>query len=54
MNREKDKKILLKIVKQYGYAPGGYLNRCGGCNNRYTGDKRAIICFECACRRIIS
>lgn len=54
MNKEKEKKILLKMVWKYGWAPGGYLNKCGGCSKVFDGDKRAIICFECACRRIIS
>ena len=53
MNKEKEKKTLLKMVHKYGYAPGGYLGKCGGCGRRFTGDKRAVICFECACRLII-
>lgn len=33
----------------FGYAPGGYLIQCIKCNtNHHTGDKRAIICGDCA------
>lgn len=53
MNKKKEKKVLLKMVRRYGYVPGKYLKKCGGCTKLFEGDKRAIICFECACRSII-
>lgn len=54
MDKKREKKTLLKMVRPYGYAPGGYIHKCGGCSKLFDGDKQAIICFECACRRIIS
>jgi hypothetical protein len=36
-------------LKQYGYAPGNYMNRCYRCEQTVPGlDKRAIICMPCA------
>jgi hypothetical protein len=40
--------------QRYGWAPGSYLNHChgSGCKDRedktFIGDKRAIICADCA------
>jgi len=31
-----------------GWAPGNYVGKCGTCNNKYVGDKRSIICADCA------
>ena len=36
-------------LKAYGYAPGGYMMTCRGCNTTVTGvDKRASRCMPCA------
>lgn len=36
-------------LKAYGYAPGGYMMTCRGCNSTVTGvDKRASRCMPCA------
>lgn len=35
-------------LKQYGYAPGDYMNRCHRCGAVYIMDKRAITCLACA------
>ena len=38
-----------KPLKQYGYAPGSYMNRCHQCNVVVSDvDKRAITCRSCA------
>jgi hypothetical protein len=42
--------------QRYGWAPGGYLARCGGvgCKDKapqdqlFIGDKRATMCADCA------
>lgn len=31
-----------------GYAPGQYMGTCPGCQEIFTGDKRAISCLPCA------
>lgn len=31
-----------------GWAPGHYSNRCGECGNDFIGDKRAVLCADCA------
>ena len=31
-----------------GYAPGNYTCKCIDCEERFSGDKRAIRCLECA------
>lgn len=31
-----------------GWAPGNYWNRCADCGEHFVGDKRAIICADCA------
>jgi hypothetical protein len=31
-----------------GWAPGGYMCKCYSCDRRFTGDKRAMSCAECA------
>lgn len=31
-----------------GWAPGGYLNDCVHCGQRFQGDKRATSCHECS------
>ena len=30
------------------YAPGNYMCRCHSCDRLFTGDKRALTCFDCA------
>ena len=36
-------------LRKYGYAPGGYMGRCGSCDTVVTGiDKRASCCLPCA------
>lgn len=37
-----------KHLKFYGYAPGGYLCRCGECGQQHEADKRAATCRSCA------
>lgn len=34
-----------------GWAPGRYERRCGQCRNPFFGDKRAILCADCAYRK---
>lgn len=31
-----------------GYAPGNYQCTCGNCKTEFIGDKRAVVCLECA------
>jgi hypothetical protein len=31
-----------------GYAPGGYTCKCSTCEKEFIGDKRAVVCLECA------
>jgi hypothetical protein len=31
-----------------GYAPGGYTDRCCICGKLFVGDKRCVVCYECA------
>lgn len=35
-------------LKQYGYAPGGYMSRCSTCGDTPIMDKRALTCRPCA------
>lgn len=37
-----------KRPKRFGWAPGGYINRCSDCGDQFIGDKRAIMCADCA------
>lgn len=30
------------------YAPGDYMCRCSSCKDYYAGDKRSVICADCA------
>ena len=30
------------------WAPGDYLRRCKSCDEEFIGDKRAIMCADCA------
>lgn len=34
--------------KRNGWAPGDYSNKCNTCGSRFTGDKRAWTCADCA------
>lgn len=34
--------------KRYGWAPGGYANKCPICGDHFIGDKRASMCADCA------
>lgn len=34
--------------KNGAWAPGGYLCRCANCGCDFEGDKRALVCAECA------
>jgi len=31
-----------------GYAPGGYMCKCAICEAQFEGDKRAVMCLDCA------
>lgn len=31
-----------------GWAPGGYICKCRACEKQFTGDKRAMMCADCA------
>lgn len=31
-----------------GWAPGAYMCKCGGCGDKYFGDKRSVRCADCA------
>ena len=54
MGKKKDRERLLKILKKYGWAPGVYAGKCGGCGRtHFDSDRRAIICFECACKTVL-
>lgn len=33
---------------KYGWAPGNYQNTCHVCNQTFMGDKRAVMCADCA------
>lgn len=35
-------------LKQYGYAPGGYMSKCHRCGATPIMDKRAVTCRPCA------
>ena len=35
-------------LRKYGFAPGGYLFRCGACKEQQAAAKRSINCYECA------
>lgn len=40
-----------KLVKRPGHgmwAPGEYMNQCRQCGDYFVGDKRAMLCGECA------
>ncbi len=37
-----------KRKQKGGWAPGNYSHKCFNCNNEFNGDKRAIICADCA------
>lgn len=34
--------------KRKSWAPGNYLCKCKDCGKSFTGDKRAIMCADCA------
>ncbi len=34
--------------KLFTWAPGEYINECPQCDEKFIGDKRAIICADCA------
>jgi hypothetical protein len=36
-----------KRPKRFGWAPGSYMNNCQ-CGETFIGDKRAIMCADCA------
>jgi regulator of replication initiation timing len=38
----------IKPYPFYAYAIGNYRNNCTVCKNTFTGDKRALMCLECA------
>ena len=35
-------------LRKYGFAPGGYLFRCGACKEQQAAARRSINCYECA------
>jgi hypothetical protein len=35
-----------------GHAPGDYFVNCRDCGKSFLGDKRARICFDCACNKL--
>jgi len=35
----------------FGFATGSYVNNCIECSKEFIGDKRAIICLECAIKK---
>ncbi len=37
-----------KRTQKDGWAPGNYENKCFNCSDNFIGDKRAIICADCA------
>jgi hypothetical protein len=42
-------------LKEFGYAPGNYVNYCHSCRNNNAGvDKRATKCLSCAMKLYIS
>jgi hypothetical protein len=34
--------------QRLGWAPGGYFCTCSKCEERFIGDKRAVMCADCA------
>jgi hypothetical protein len=34
--------------QRYSWAPGGYVHTCISCKDGFTGDKRAMLCADCA------
>jgi hypothetical protein len=34
--------------KRFGWAPGDYTCQCPFCKDKYMGDKRSMICADCA------
>jgi hypothetical protein len=34
--------------QRFGWAPGDYIGRCCECHDAFIGDKRAIMCADCA------
>lgn len=36
----------------FGFAIGNYIHTCNKCKEHFTGDKRAITCFECAEKKL--
>jgi hypothetical protein len=34
-----------------GFATGGYSKHCCECGKEFTGDKRAMLCLECAIKK---
>jgi hypothetical protein len=49
-----ERKILLKMLHKYGYAPGSYYGKCGLCNQVHIADKRAVVCVHCAVLRVLN
>lgn len=37
-----------KRPMRYSWAPGGYYHKCANCHEEFCGDKRAVICADCA------
>ena len=37
-----------KRQKKKFWAPGSYLSRCRECEKEFLGDKRALMCSDCA------
>lgn len=46
MDLERDKR-----PQKGGWAPGMYTNICAVCRGDFIGDKRAIICADCAYKK---
>ncbi len=46
---EVDKEVPDEYLRPFGWAPGGYMNKCLGCGEtQVDGDKRATCCRPCA------
>jgi len=43
VNAKEDKRL-----KRGGWAPGNYYGTCFKCKDEFVGDKRALICADCA------
>jgi hypothetical protein len=43
-----NEKLLSLSRKTYGYARGSYICQCNRCASNFVGDKRSVVCLECA------